>query len=218
MEYGSKAASSLARPRMAALAVLAAAALGGAGLYLAIEPGGPLAQLRYYTIQSNLAIGAVWLAEIAFLARSGKTGPGFSRLRAAAVMAIMVTGILFSLFLAGNYRPRGLHELANVLCHYLSPAAALLYWLAFAEKGRLGFRQAPLWLAFPLLYAAYALVQGALTGFYPYWFLNPAALPPKGLGSLAGVLAFVGIVAAAFIGLGALMVLADRLMARTRRA
>lgn len=206
------------RARIACLAFMAAAALGGAFLYLVIEKGGPLAQLRYYTLQSNLLIGSIWLAEIFIVARSEKTSTAFSRLRAAAVMAIMVTGIIFSLFLAGKFRFAGWHSVANFLCHYLSPIAAPLYWLAFAEKGRLRFRQAPLWLAFPLLYVAYSLVQGAFTGFYPYWFLDPVSAPPKGIGSLAGVAAFVGIVSAAFLALGALMVLADTLIARKRRA
>jgi hypothetical protein len=202
--------------RMAALALLSAFALTGVGIYFATTDG-PAGILRYYTTQSNLAIAAVSIADLVLLARFGKTGKKMAGIRMAAVIAIMVTGIVFAFFLSGSVRQMGPQLLASFLCHYASPTAAFLIWLAFSEKGYVSARQAWVWLVYPLAYVAYALVQGGLTGFYPYWFLNPSEPAPKGIGSLGGVAAFVAVLSAAFLLIGWAMVLADKSMAKARR-
>ena len=38
---------------------------------------------------------------------------------------------------------------------------------------RLTFRRALVWVVFPMAYLAYSLVRGAITGWYPYPFLDP---------------------------------------------
>jgi hypothetical protein len=201
--------------RMAALAVLALGA--AAGVVLEIYCSGTAGTLRYYTIQSNILVGAAALVELGILSARGKASPGFARLRMAIVIAIMVTGALFSLFLADRWHPEGVRGFSNFLLHYFTPTATFLVWLVFAEKGSLRFAQAPLWLVFPLLYVAYALIQGGLTGFYPYWFLDPHSAPPDGIGSWNGLAAFVGIVCAGFLAIGAALVLVDRVLAKVFR-
>jgi hypothetical protein len=207
---------SLLAARMASLALLSTFALVGVGIYLATT-NGPAGILRYYTTQSNLAIAAVSIAELVLLARFGKTGKRMAGIRMAAVIAIMVTGIVFAFFLAGSVRQLGPQLFASFLCHYASPAAAFIIWLVFSEKGHVSARQAWMWLVFPLAYVAYALVQGSLTGFYPYWFLNPSKPAPAGIGSMGGVAAFVAVLSAAFLLIGCAMVLADKAMAKARR-
>jgi hypothetical protein len=199
--------------RILSLALLSAVALTGLGIYLATTPG-PAGILRYYTTQSNLAIAAASIAEIIVLLKHKAAGKSMARVRMAAVISIMVTGIVFSLFLSGGPRHSGPQLMASVLCHYVSPLAAFVAWLAFSERGHASARQAGLWLAFPLAYVAYALIQGRLTGFYPYWFLDPSRPAPAGIGSLGGVAIFVTAVSAAFVILGCLMVLLDGAIAR----
>lgn len=203
--------------RVAALAALAASSIAGVAIFLSRSVNG-LSHFRYYTIQSNIIIAGVAIGEIAIILGRKRIGKAFALLRLCAVIAILVTGLVYSIFLSGKVRYSGVMVLGNILCHYLSPFAAPLIWLAFAEKGLVGFRQAGAWLAYPMLYVAYALVQGRLTGFYPYWFLNPAKAPPEGIGSYPGVLAFVGIVSAAFLAIGFLMVLADKALSHKKRA
>ncbi len=204
--------------RLTALASLALTALTGTAIYLLFEKHNPLGQLRYYTLQSNILVAAAAIAEIVLLLRSKPLGRGFGGLRIAAVIAIMVTGIIYSIFLAGAAVRTPAQVVANILCHYASPILAPIVWLAFAEKGVLSLKQAPLWLAFPLAYVVYALVQGWLTGFYPYWFLNPIQARPQGIGSIWGVLGFVGIVSAAFVLIGALLVGVDRILKKKPKA
>jgi hypothetical protein len=199
--------------RIASLGALALSSIVGTIIYMA-RGKDPFSILRYYTTQSNIILAAVCVAEICILLRDGKAGKGFARLRQAAVIAIMVTGIVFSLFLAGKVRFMGWYTIGSFLSHYFSPFMAPVVWLIFSEKGHAHLRHAGFWLAYPLAYVAYALIQGALTGFYPYWFLNPSQPRPQGIGSYPGVAAFVAVMSASFVILGLLMVLADRALAK----
>lgn len=205
--------------RAFALALLALASGLGVAFILAAKPDAAeaLKSLRYYTLQSNILVAAYAVADLALVLRGKAEGRSWGMIRLAVTIAIMVTGIVFALFLSGNFHLGGLTGTGSLLCHYVSPVLALLCWLAFADKGHASARQAPLWLAYPLAYVAYALIQGRLTGWYPYWFLNPGPRP-DGIGSLGGVAIFVLVVTAAFLLIGALLVLIDRLMAKRRPA
>lgn len=199
--------------RIASLAAVAGSSILGTIIFT-LRWDRPAANFRYYTTLSNVLLAVVCLADLWFLLRGKKTGRAFALTRLSAVIAIMITGIVYSIFLAPSIRFRGWLTVGNFLSHYLSPFLAPLSWLLFAEKGRVGFRQVWASLAFPLAYVAYALIQGGLTGFYPYWFLNPAKPRPEGIGSYAGVLAFVAVVSACFLAIGFLLVAADKALAR----
>ena len=72
-------------------------------------------------------------------------------------------------------------------------AIALLWWLALAPRLRID-AAAPLhWLAWPAAYAVYALLRGAISGFYPYPFIDVPALglPRVLLNAAALMLVFV---------------------------
>lgn len=209
------AASPFSAARIAALASLALSSGLGVAFILAAKTEAleVFKSLRYYTLQSNILVAVYAVADLALVMRGRAEGRVWGMIRLALTIAIMVTGIIFALFLSGGFQLSGLTGAGSLLCHYVTPILALLCWLAFADRGHASFRQAPLWLAFPLAYVAYALIQGALTGWYPYWFLNPGPRP-EGIGSAGGVAIFVLIVALAFMVIGALLVLVDALMAR----
>lgn len=59
---------------------------------------------------------------------------------------------------------------------------------------------AVVWLGYPLVYAAYSLIHGAVTGFYPYPFINVSNM---------AVLVLV------FLGLGLALIGIDRRMGRS---
>jgi hypothetical protein len=199
--------------RIATLAALAGSSIIGTVIFTLTQDH-PADNFRYYTTLSNVVLAIVCIADIHLLLRKRETGKLFALARLSAVIAILLTGIVYSLFLAPSVRFNGWRTLGNFLLHYFSPFAAPVAWLVFAEKGRVGFRQAWAWLAFPLLYVAYALIQGGLIGFYPYWFLNPSKPRPAGIGSYSGVLIFVAAVSACFLVLGSLLVLADKTLAK----
>ncbi len=204
----------IARP--AAHALVAAVALAGVFILVGkpFAGQGSWGMLRYFTIQSNLLVAALALAEFALVALGRKPGRRFAVARGFGLVAISLTGAAYALFLARAWHPTGMTAVGDRLAHYLSPLLALLTWAGFSENGLLRLRDAALWLAYPGAYLAWSQINGALTGFYPYWFVNPKPAP-EGLGSAWGVLAFAAATCAALWLLGAALVGLDRLLARS---
>ncbi len=70
----------------------------------------------------------------------------------------------------------------------------VLDWLIDPPRMRVTRRKALRWLIFPVVYFGYTLIRGAITGWYPYPFLNVAA---KGYGQVLadGVGILIGMIA-----------------------
>ena len=141
----------------------------------------PLNFFSYFTIQTNILVFITLL--LSALALAAGKGGRFDVLRSAATVYILVVGIGFSLLLAGM---EGIVLTAvpwdNTVLHYIIPAAMLIDFLIDRPKRALSFKKSLAWLLFPVLYVTYALTRGAMTGWYPYPFLNPAT---SGYGSVA---------------------------------
>ncbi len=202
-------------------AVVALAAWAGVVLqyYLRLSlPGGPgfvgntLIYFSYFTVLSNLLVA---LAEtVPLLAPRGRTAAFFLRpaVRSAILLYILVTGVVNFLLLRHLWSPQGLAFVGDTLLHYVVPVLFLIDWSAFVLKGSLRWRDPAWWMIFPICYAIYAMTSGALTGFYPYFFLDAGKL---GYGS---ALLNIAAMAAAFIALSFLLVAIDRLLAKRRPA
>lgn len=141
----------------------------------------PLNFFSYFTIQTNILVFVTLLLSALALA-TGKE-KRLDVLRSAVTVYILVVGIGFLLLLAGM---EGLVLTAvpwdNAVLHYIIPAAMLVDFLIDRPKRVLSFKKSLVWLLFPVLYVTYALTRGAITGWYPYPFLNPAT---NGVGSVA---------------------------------
>ncbi len=164
----------------------------------------------YFTIISNILVASCFTLSFAN-PRSG-IGKFMARpdVRTGIAVYIVVTGVVY-LFLLSNLSPHhGMIYIANILLHYVVPVMYVLDWLFFVPKGNLRWKQALNWLAFPLVYAVYTFIHGALTGFYPYPFINVAKLGyPRVL--LNCVFLIVG-----FALLGLVLVGTDRLLGKNK--
>jgi hypothetical protein len=67
-------------------------------------------------------------------------------------------------------------KVADHLLHEVVPLMVPLFWLFLAPKGRLKWRDALWWAAYPLAYLIYALIRGVADGKYPYPFLDVAEI------------------------------------------
>ena len=161
----------------------------------------------YFTILTNLLVAGVFTG--AALERAAWRAP---RLIGGTLLAILLVGVVYWTLLHARMPPRPGTEVANALVHAATPLLVLGWWLAFGRRGELRARDALLWALFPVAYFAYALVRGAATGRYPYFFIGAASL-----GYLRVTLNAAGI-AAAFVvaGLG-IVALDQRLAKRTPR-
>lgn len=166
-------------PRVIALAA-AFTALAGLGIQLGLliqtmaHPGAALWRfLGYFTIIANL-LAAIVANAMAFRPQSALASP---RARLAALVAIVIVGIVYSVALRRLWNPQGWQAVADHLLHDMSPPLFALLWLV-AKHGTLGWRDAPWALALPAAYCSYALARGAMEGWYAYWFLDAGALAP----------------------------------------
>lgn len=85
---------------------------------------------------------------------------------------ILIVGAVYHTLLAGIWSPTGLQWWADQGLHTATPLLTLAFWLTFAPKAPLPWRNAVLWLWWPLLYVSYALIRGLVTGAYPYPFID----------------------------------------------
>ncbi len=100
---------------------------------------------------------------------SRRIGPS---LAAASVVYIIVVGLIYVLLLRPKNGPGGLGLLADVIMHYAMPIGYPIFWLKCVRKCDLKPSQSWYWLAYPVAYAVATEVRGALTGWYPYPFLD----------------------------------------------
>lgn len=178
--------------------------------------------LSYYTVQSNIIVALFFLA-LVFRDYSG--GAVQSRdyfiAKGAVTMCIMLTFLVYNLML----RPTlggGDTDAGNLLVHVLVPLMVFADYLAFDIKGGFSFRFIPFWCLIPLLYPIYVAIYGACGGTfpglgtdapskYPYFFMNVDEL------GIFRVLMWMLILVVCFVGISALLVLLDRLLARIVR-
>lgn len=147
----------------------------------------------YFTNLSNLFAAVVMLIGAAYLAQHREPTPTHDLVRGSSVAGMAVVGIAFSILLRGHDLG-SLMPWVNAVTHYVMPMVVVLDWLYAPPKSVLALRQIQYWLIFPLIYLAYILVRGALVGWYPYPFLNPA-----NVGGYGGVILYSLAIIALFL-------------------
>ncbi|WP_085526509.1 Pr6Pr family membrane protein [Maritimibacter sp. HL-12] len=173
---------------LAGLAALATQAVVSFGLTGSL--GGAIWALTgYFTVLTNL------LVAVTFIAIAVRGAAPSSAWLAGLTLWIIIVAIVYHLLLARLWAPAGLAWWADQGLHSAVPVLVTLWWLQFAPKPGLRVGHAALWLAWPLLYTAYALVRGTLTGRYPYPFLDVTTIGYDGV-ALNGI----GLTVAFFLG------------------
>ncbi|WP_310528828.1 Pr6Pr family membrane protein [Nocardioides sp.] len=176
-----------------------------------VEPPGLAERLirfiGYFTILSNILVA--WVTWTLGLGR-GHRGTGWRTLRLTSLVAITVTGIVHWFLLRPLLDLEGADYLADKLLHVAVPLLAVIGWVAFGPRGRVQGRDVLASLVFPITWLAYTLVRGAVTGFYPYPFLDADTQ-----GHAAVSIVSLGI-AVLFVALAALAWKGDERLARTR--
>jgi hypothetical protein len=164
----------------------------------------------YFSDLSNvlvaLAMTLPWLAPDAILARF------FTRpsVRTAILAYIIIVAVIYHFLLAKLWNPQGWELVADTIEHIVAPALYIIDWVLFVPKGTMKFKSAFIWLVFPFAYAVYSLIHGAITGFYPYPFIDVSKL------GYDKVFANMAVLILVFAGLGLLLISVDRWLGRRR--
>jgi hypothetical protein len=131
--------------------------------------------LGYFTILTNLLV-AVTMTRVARDRWPAGAAPQVSVV-SGVVLAIAIVGVVYEVLLSGRVPAMGpLWWTADRLLHYVVPTLAVLWWLACVPKHTLGARDPVRWLAYPAGYLVYALARGAVDQWYPYFFIDVAAI------------------------------------------
>ena len=165
----------------------------------------------FFTILTNLLVAvALTLPVIGARTRLGHRASA-EGVRAGVTMYAVVVGLVYHFLLHATWNPQGWSYVANIALHYVMPAAILIDWLAFTPNGRLRWIDAAKWLGFPLFYGGWTLLHGAVSGWYPYWFIDAGEL---GLGrtllNFSALLIFFGLIGLIVVAIDRGLALRDR--------
>lgn len=125
----------------------------------------------FFTIQSNL-IGVaafVWLLVVGRRPRSR----ALELVRGASAVYLTVTFFVVIFLLSGVDVQLQL-VWVDVVLHKIFPVIVVLDWILEPPAARMAARDILTWLVFPLAWTVLTVVRGALDGWYPYPFLDPA--------------------------------------------
>jgi hypothetical protein len=123
----------------------------------------------YFTVLSNLfAILILFLSSF----RSKK----IDFFRGASVVYMLVTAIVYVILVKNsNSQSPYFVPILDSIHHVVMPLVVLLDWVFFPPKKSIKFPKPFYWLIYPIIYIAYTIMRGTITGWYPYTFLIPGA-------------------------------------------
>lgn len=166
----------------------------------------------FFTILTNILVAIAF--SFVFLQADSKWGRFFNRpsTLTAITVYIIVVGAVYNIILRMIWHPVGLQKPVDELLHSVIPLLAVLFWFFFVQKSSLQWKNSFGWLIYPLSYALLIAVRGALSGYYPYPFVNvPAIGYPRAL--LNGV-----VLAVVFLGLSLFLIAIARFLSRKQAA
>ena len=164
----------------------------------------------YFTITTNLLVA---IASTTLLINP-LWGPGYffsqQGTLAAITVYILIVGIIYNLILRSLWNPQGLQWVVDELLHSAIPLLLLGFWIIFAPKDELLWKDIWSWLIYPIVYMLFILFRGSTSKFYPYPFINIRVL------GLNKVLANSIGIALAFVLVSLIMVALARFISRRK--
>ena len=131
--------------------------------------------IRYFTILTNIGVAAL-MSVTASRMRSGAALPP-ARLHAFALVYIIVVCVTYEALLRAEWSPQGLQFVSDLTMHDIVPVLTLLFfWIGFAPKRGMRWRDPVLLLIYPALYLVATLIAGLCGEDYPYFFLDASRL------------------------------------------
>lgn len=130
----------------------------------------------FFTILTNLIVAVC--VTVLLLKPNSKWGSWFSKSTTLTAITVYITivGVVYNVILRFLWKPQGLQYVTDELLHTIIPLLFILYWFLFVPKKGLQYKQFLPWLIYPLLYVIYTAIHGAISGYYPYPFINVTEL------------------------------------------
>ncbi len=130
----------------------------------------------FFTILTNLLVALV--LTFSLLATKSRWGKFFSNpaTTTGTALYIATVGIIYSLLLRHTWNPEGLNKLTDTILHDVVPVLYVAFWIFFVPRSGLRWKNPLSWAIYPIVYFAWVLLRGAVTGRYPYPFIDVAQL------------------------------------------
>lgn len=153
----------------------------------------------YFTLHSNLLLAVIFV--IGGLRPRERLPDWWDTARGAAAFYMTMTGIIYVVLIAPpeEFLSWSL-SWTGIVQHRIGPWAAFLDWALVWMTGPARWRRPLSWLAYPIVFLIAAMARGAITGWYPYHFLDPLQA-----GGWGGVASLTGIVVIAFLVMAVVM-------------
>jgi hypothetical protein len=130
----------------------------------------------YFTILTNVLIALCMLAPLAPADNALSRFLSGPSARTAVLGYSAVVALIYAVYLRNIGHDHGLERLADQVLHYVTPALFAIDWLLLVPKGQIRWTIIGTSLIVPVLYAAWTLMHGAVSGWYPYSFFNPGRI------------------------------------------
>ncbi|MBD1394498.1 Pr6Pr family membrane protein [Mucilaginibacter glaciei] len=127
----------------------------------------------FFTIQSNLLVAISLFITSVTPIRKNQFFNQPSVVTAITVY-ISIVSLVYNLLLSQLANYKGMAKLGDELVHLIVPVLVIVYWLTAVLKDKITWKDTIRWLWYPAAYLVYIFIRGALSGFYPYFFLDAA--------------------------------------------
>ena len=183
----------------------------------------------HFTNISNFLCIAVMLAGLIQTAKKKEDSyvSAVPVLKFIGMLGILLTFLVFNIMLAGaeGRDPQANWRVGSLIFHVVLPILYIADWFLFYERKQCKWYYPIVSIAFPVAYVVFLLIQAIILNFdssilipttttpliYPYFFVN---LDTQGV---SGVLAWIGILSAAFVVVGFLFFGLDRLGKKVKK-
>ncbi|MHC8290882.1 Pr6Pr family membrane protein [Pseudomonas sp. XS1P51] len=164
--------------------------------------GGLVSFFSYFTVLTNTLVATVLTCELTSRESAARRWFLQPWVSSGVAVSIVVVGLAYNLLLRHLWHPEGWQWLADELMHDVMPLLFLAWWFCWVPKGTLRLHHIALWVIYPLVYFAYALLRGHLLAAYPYPFIDVDKLGyPQVLINAGGLLAGFVVIAVLVVGL-----------------
>ncbi len=128
----------------------------------------------YFTIISNILAAVALTAPLVAPASGLARWADATSTRIAIAVYLAITAVIYHTLLAHLWDLPPWRQVSSHIQHTITPALFLIDWLWRGGQGEARWSAALKTLPVPVIYGAWTLIHGALSGFYPYPFLNVA--------------------------------------------
>ena len=185
------------------LSVVALAVTVGVWLLLVIDDDRSLLRATADLVLTFTNLTTMLVAVVAGVTAWPRTRPPWLGLAHVTITVMVVATALVNALVLDAALPAGWWGVVDLFQHYLIPVAVLTLWALLGPRFELTWSRLPMVFVVPIAWLVLTLVRGAMTGEYPYDFLE---VDENGWASVLGM---VGALLALMVGLAAALLAID---------